>query len=161
MWETRPEDWYLGAMEEVGRMQSKFYISAVGHEDMIRALHVELNIPGAEVKELRPNPIDPHPQAERWLWRSPYQVCSGDFPEDELAAYLRENGHVLSVLKQHSAHLRDVGPVIVSLPDQGRAGGYSVSSELIQLLASANASLEIDILESPRNDSAESAPGSN
>jgi hypothetical protein len=130
-------------------MRSKFYLSAVGREDKIRALHDELKISGSAVKQLQPNLLDPSPQEERWLWRSPYQTCNGEFPEDELTAYLRENSHVLSLLKKHRAGLKDVGPVIVSQSDQNGIRGCSISSELIGLLASANASLEIDIVESP------------
>ena len=126
-------------------MRSKFYLSAIGSEDNIRALHDQLKLLGSEVKQLRANPLDPSPQAERWLWCSPYQTCSSDFPEDELTAYLRENSHLLATLGKHRAGLKDVGPVIVSQPDHNGIRGCSVSSELISLLASVNASLEIDI----------------
>ena len=129
-------------------MQSKFYFSAVGNEDHIRNLHAEMNIPDAEVKELKPNPLDTHSQSERWLWRSPYQICAGDFPEDELIAYLRGNDHVLSVFARYGSKLRDIGPVIVSFYDENEpARGYSISPALIQILAKVNASLEIDIVK--------------
>jgi hypothetical protein len=126
-------------------MQSRFYVSAVGPEHAILALHQEAAIAGAEMIKLQPNCLEPNFSTDRWLWRSPYQFTTSQFPEDELVAYLRENQNILALLKKHGVQLRDAGPVIVSESDENGPRGFYISSELIQLLSSAQASLEIDI----------------
>lgn len=128
-------------------MRSKFYLYASGREDDIRALDADLKLPGSEIKALRPrSPIDQTEQGAKWMWRSSYQECSTEFPEDEFTAFLHDNPGILQRLKAHRTVLHELTGMIVSQFDANeQPRGYSVSSVLIRQLADANASLEIDI----------------
>lgn len=155
---TRPvrhvgaENRYLGKVEIGRKMRSKFYIGAYGEQSVIRALHANLNFPSAEIKPLRRQVAAE--KAAQWMWRSPYQKCSGDYPEDEAMSFLNENLELLQQLKLHRNSLQDLAVVIVCyLEKNDRPQGYSISSNLVRVLADVNASLEIDIealLEQPR-----------
>lgn len=130
-------------------MRSKFYLGAYGDENNIRALHDSLKLPGSKVKPLLFKPSSGQPdQGVQWMWRSPYQKCSSDFPEDELTAFLHDNSDLLQQLKAHREVLHDLAGIIVCQLDDGeQPHGYSISSNLMRLLSHANASLEIDIVQ--------------
>ncbi len=128
-------------------MRSKFYLYASGKESDIRALYDHLELSGSEIKPLKfKSPSASSDQEVQWMWRSPYQECSSDFPEDELAAFLDDSPDLLKQLKTHRKALDELAGMIVCQLDEGeKPRGYSVSSDLMRLLSDADASLEIDI----------------
>lgn len=127
-------------------MDSKFYIHASGEEAGIRTLDDNLNWSGSRVRALPKSVLDPSGQKGPWIWSSPYQECTSEFPEDELARFLRDNAPLRHQLTAHRAALREVAGVIVCSLEQGeQPRGYSISSELMQLLLEIDATLEIDI----------------
>ncbi len=129
-------------------MRSKFYLYASGNENDIRALYDHLRLSGSEIKSLKfksPSASSPE-QGDEWMWRSPYQECSSDFPEDELTMFLNDNPDLLKQLKTHREALHELtGMIVCQLNEGEQPRGYSVSSELMRLLSDADASLEIDI----------------
>jgi hypothetical protein len=131
-------------------MHSKFYLCATGSEVAIRALQNKLEIQGSELKLLKPNLLLPSTQQkENWMWRSSYIACTSNFPEDELTAYLRKNRTLLLHLNECRHSVDELAAVIVSYDDTDSADhrhGYSISSELMALLTTANISLEIDVV---------------
>jgi hypothetical protein len=81
------------------------------------------------------------------MWRTPYHECSSEFPEDELAAFLRDNSELLHELGARREMVQDLAAVIVCEVNEGEVPhGYSISSSLVKLLADVNASLEIDVV---------------
>ncbi|OQX13505.1 MAG: hypothetical protein BWK73_12040 [Thiothrix lacustris] len=128
-------------------MKSRFYIAASGDEQPIRLLHNDLKLLAGRVREQPFNPItDKKEQKTKWGWSSAYQKCTGLYPEDELADFLSQNPEVISVLTAHRPMIDEVTAVIaIELNAEDGLRGCPVSSELICLLASINASLDIDI----------------
>ncbi len=138
------KNWYVGKVEIGEKVRSKFYIGAYGEQSAIRAFHENLNFSGAEIKPLRHHMSTE--QDVQWMWRSPYQECSCDYPEDEVMSYLNKNLALFQQLKLHRNSIKDLAVIIVCYLEQSdRHRGYSISSDLIKLLADVNASLEIDI----------------
>jgi hypothetical protein len=86
-------------------MGSKFYIQASGEEAGIRALDDDLKWPGSRVRALPKSVLDPLGKNGPWIWKSPYRECANEFPEDELAAFLRDNAPLRHQLKAHRAAL--------------------------------------------------------
>jgi hypothetical protein len=121
-------------------MRRVFYLSAAGTEAAIRAFHEHLKLPGSNIKALLSQP-------ELWIWRTEYENCVGDFPEDELEAYLDSHPSLRHELKLYRDHLDSLSGVIVSYYEEGDdPRGFSISSNLIKLLAEMDASLEIDVV---------------
>jgi hypothetical protein len=126
-------------------MRSKFYLYASGNESDIRALYDYLKLPDSEIKPLKT--VSPE-QAIQWMWRSPYQECFGDFPEDELEAFLNDNFDLLQQLKAHRESLRELaGMIVCQLGEGEQPRGYSISPTLIRMLSDINASLEVDVVQ--------------
>lgn len=130
-------------------MHSKFYLYASGNESDIRALYDHLKLQGSEIKPLKFKlPSETSDQEVQWMWRSSYQECSSDFPEDELEVFLENNAYLLQRLKEHRESLHELMVIIVcQLNDGEQPRGYSISSNLMRLLSDMNASLEIDIVD--------------
>lgn len=139
-------------------MRSKFYLYASGKESDVRALYEHLKLSGSEIKPLKFKPPLAKPdQGVQWMWRSQYQECSTDFPEDELATFLNDNPDLLQHLSAHREALHELAAMIVCQLDEAeQPRGYSVSSDLMRLLADADASLEIDVARLVINDQKDS-----
>lgn len=135
-------------------MRTRFYLYASGNESDIRALYDYLKLSGSEIRPLKFKPPSSQPdQGVLWMWRSSYQECSGEFPEDEFAAFLNDNPDLLKKLKARRKSLNELTGMIVCQLDNGeQPRGYSLSSNLLRLLSGVNASLEIDIAQSAAGD---------
>jgi hypothetical protein len=129
-------------------MRSKFYLCAYGNEGDIRALYDYLKLQDSEIKPLKFKlPSASSDQDVQWKWRTSYQECSSDFPEDELEVFLEDNASLLQQLKTHRESLYElVGMIVCQLNDGEQPRGYSISPNLMRLLSNMDASLEIDIV---------------
>lgn len=135
-------------------MHSQFYIGAYGSENDICALHERLKFPGSEIRPLKCKlPIEWADQGMQWLWHSPYQECSSNFPENELTIYLNSNSNLIRQLKSHRGTLCDLVATIVCHLNAGEPPyGYSISLHLMKLLSEIDASLEIDFVQEDRKE---------
>jgi len=106
-----------------------------------------LQLPGSKIKHLKLKPsLDQSDHRMQWMWRTPYQECSSNFPEDELTTYLHENSDLLQQLQAYREVLHDLaGTMVCQLDEDESPRGYSISPALMRLLIDANASLDIDI----------------
>lgn len=119
-------------------MNTKFYIYASGNRDDILNLSIELNWPGATIKPTRKH--------EQWTWFTPYEICSSDYPEDQLLAYIQTNRKTLLRAMKFRPTLEEFVVMIVSEVEPSKIPhGYSISYELMANLVEINASLEIDV----------------
>ena len=130
-------------------MRSKFYLYASGNESDIRALYDHLKLPDSEINPLKSKQSSVSPDQEvQWMWRSLYQECSGDFPEDELETFLNDNFDLLQQLKVYRESLYELAGMIVCQLNNGeQPRGYSISPTLMRILSEVNMSLEIDIVQ--------------
>lgn len=129
-------------------MRSKFYLYASGNETDIRAFYDYSMLPDSEINPLMSKLPSASPdQRVQWMWRTPYQECAGEFPEDELEAFLNDNFDLLQQLKVHRESLHELAAMIVCQLDDGeKPRGYSISPTLMKILSDVNATLEIDIV---------------
>ncbi len=131
-------------------MRSKFYISAYGNEKDISEFHKILGFPDSGIKPLRCKlPLDQSEfdQKTQWLWLSPYQECVGDFPEDEMEAYLQDNLSYIDKIKKCRGLVDSLFVTIVCQVEDGEClPGYSISPRIIKLLSDMDAALEIDVV---------------
>lgn len=124
-------------------MNTKFYIYASGAEKNIQKLSEEISWPGAVIKALSPKKL----KERQWMWRTPYELCSSDYPEDQLVEYFRSNEVAVSQLSGHRSTLQELVVMLVCELGAGEIPhGYSISPELMSKLLEINASLEIDIV---------------
>jgi hypothetical protein len=126
-------------------MRAKVQICATGNKEGIRSLHTRLNTAGT-IRFLKPTVLTP--QNDGVLqWCADFQECLTQFPEDEIAELLDKD--LLATLKVMRGCIDELMVVLVcehgTEPDD-RPRGYSVSLDLIRMLADVGASLEIDIV---------------
>jgi len=129
-------------------MRYKYYLSATGSQSEIHALAEYLNVTGSKVEQLRSAHLSNNlAGSDKWIWRSPYYDCKGDFPEDELLEFLRKNADLVEKLKERPEGIQDMVAVLVGkIGDGDEPNGYSISNDLITYLAEIRASLEIDVV---------------
>lgn len=130
-------------------MRAKVQVCAIGNEEGISLIHTRLNLMGT-TSFLKPTILTPE-NAGVLQWCSDFQQCQTEFPEDEISELL--NTEMLSTLKDMRCYIDELMVVLVceheSEPED-RPRGYTVSLNLIQLLAEVGASLEIDIVRDLR-----------
>lgn len=126
-------------------MRSKFYVYAYSNENVIRALHKDLQFPGSVIRPLKHAPLLSN-QEMPWVWETPCRECSTNFPEGELEEYLHNNADLLKKLEPYSETLAIQGVIVREYVENDQHCGYSISSNLIKMLSGINASLEIDVV---------------
>lgn len=131
-------------------MRARVQICAAGNEEGIRSLSVRLNMAGT-IRALKATVLTPQNEGV-FQWCLPFRECITEFPEDEIAAFLDVD--LLVTLKEMRESIDDLMIVLVcehgEEPDD-RPRGYSISPELIRMLADIDASLEIDIVRDLSN----------
>lgn len=122
-----------------------FVLHAGGNRDALFLMHKELNLPGSVIKKLRDNPLDKTPDIERWLWASPDFFCRTNFPLEEVEKFIEHNGDIIKIMSQY----REKVSLIFSVNWMFLKGahGFYISHNLMNNLAAAGFSLEIDIIE--------------
>ena len=126
-------------------MRTQAYLRVVGEKAAIRALHREVNIPGAAIKEARYSAAGT-PDDEKWLsWHT--AIVDLD-PNDEnrgIVNLLVECRPLLAALKRHKEPETEVILEVVTRyrPNEGSPGLY-LSAESISLLSEFGGSLDHD-----------------
>ncbi len=131
-------------------MRARVQICAAGNEEGIRSLSVRLNMAGT-IRALKATVLTPQNEGV-FEWCLPFRECITDFPEEEIAALLDVD--LRATLKEMRENVDDLMVVLVcehgAKPDD-RPRGYSISPDLIRMLADIDASLEIDIVRDLTN----------
>lgn len=125
-------------------MHARVQICAKDKDEKIQLLHKRLNMLGA-IHSLKPTILTPE-NKDVSEWCSDFYECKTNFPEDEILELL--NKDILTSLKAIRGTIDTLMVVLVCEHDpepNDRPRGYSISLDLIKMLAEIGASLEIDI----------------